>query len=149
MQLRSVGGYLRPAKQTGSRLLAGVNDRKGHLYTLRRRHFGHNRHLLEVDLGHRAGDLAAMRGYSPYQNIRNAEYPAFFISAGLDDQVVPWRQALKFTARLRNSTPGSPLIVLRLGAAAGHEGARFNWERISDEAEKQAFILSILESRGD
>jgi oligopeptidase B len=42
-----------------------------------------------------------MRGYSPYENVWNAKYPAFLITLGLKDARVPYWTILKYVKRLR------------------------------------------------
>ena len=67
-------------------------------------------------------DYAVMRGYSPYDNLRAAAYPAMYLRAGLNDSQVPYWEAAKF-ARLRTLKTDAEPVLVSVNMDAGHGGA--------------------------
>jgi oligopeptidase B len=88
--------------------------------------------------------LECMMAYSPCDNVRKARYPALLVTAGLNDPRVPYWEAAKWVARLRQNQTGPAPILLKTNLDSGHMGAsgRYNyWKEIAFE---QAFLLSRL-----
>ena len=46
-------------------------------------------------------DLAYLRSYSPYENIRSQRYPSVLAFCSFDDPRVPYWEAMKWAARIR------------------------------------------------
>src|SRR5260370_1696356 len=63
-----------------------------------------------------------MKGYSPYDNVRRAPYPALLVTAGLNDPRVPFWEPAKWVARLRLMTVGTRPILLKTDLCSGHSG---------------------------
>ena len=82
-----------------------------------------------------------MRSYSPYDNIRAADYPPVMITGGLNDPRVTYWEPAKFAARLRATRTDDDLTLLRTKMGAGHAGQSGRFESIRDDAEEMAFIL--------
>jgi prolyl oligopeptidase len=86
--------------------------------------------------------FAAIRKYSPYQNVRPNRYPAVMIWSGDLDTRVPPLAARKFTAALQAaSTSGRP-VILRYHEKAGHatnNGLPFS-QRVELAAAQLAFV---------
>jgi oligopeptidase B len=83
-----------------------------------------------------------MLGYSPYDNTVPADYPAVYVTAGLNDPRVSVHEPAKWIARLRDVATGSAPIVLRTELGAGHGGPTGRYEAWRDEARTIAFILA-------
>jgi len=94
-----------------------------------------------------AGTYAAMRAYSPYENIRAVDYPAVLATSSLNDTRVYVTEPAKWVARLRETVTSDPVdrpVILRTEMAAGHGGrsGRYAaWEQIAWE---WAFVLDQL-----
>jgi len=84
---------------------------------------------------------ATMKSYSPYDNVRAVDYPAMFVTAGLNDPRVGYFEPAKWVAKLRASTTGVRPIVLRTELGAGHQGQSGRYDAWRDEARVQAFVL--------
>ncbi|HEY5034300.1 MAG TPA: S9 family peptidase [Candidatus Dormibacteraeota bacterium] len=86
-----------------------------------------------------------MKGYSPYDNVREADYPAMLVTAGLNDPRVAYWEPAKWVAKLRESRPqnGQPLL-LQTEMIAGHSGPSGRYESWREEAFIIAFVLSQL-----
>src|SRR6185295_17527336 len=54
-----------------------------------------------------------MLSYSPYDNLKEQEYPNLLITAGLNDPRVMYFEPAKWTARLRKINKGKNLLLLK------------------------------------
>lgn len=86
--------------------------------------------------------------YSPYENIKNAEYPPIMATGGLTDYRVTYWEPAKWIARLRDEAKGGP-FVLRMNMGAGHGGSAARFERLDERTHLYAFALKVwgLEER--
>ncbi len=86
-----------------------------------------------------------MLGYSPYDNTRAVDYPALFITAGLNDPRVSYHEPAKWAAKLRQlrTNPDTPLL-LRTEMGAGHAGPSGRYDAWRDEARVLSFLLRTL-----
>jgi oligopeptidase B len=87
-----------------------------------------------------------MKSYSPYDNVRDAEYPAMLVTAGLNDPRVAYWEPAKWVAKLREarSMDGRPLLM-QTEMSAGHSGPSGRYESWREEAFITAFVLSQLD----
>ena len=84
-------------------------------------------------------------GYSPYDNTMPADYPAIFVTAGLNDPRVSYHEPAKWVARLRSVGAGTPRpVVLRTEMGAGHGGRSGRYDAWRDEARAIAFLVAEL-----
>ena len=88
---------------------------------------------------------AYMKGYSPYENVADQDYPAILAETSLHDTRVLYVEPAKWVARLRAvlGPERSADILLRTEMAAGHGGVsgRYNSWR------QRAFTLAWLIDR--
>jgi oligopeptidase B len=86
-----------------------------------------------------------MLSYSPYDNTRPVEYPALYITAGLNDPRVSYHEPAKWTAKLRDvRTDASQPLLLRTEMGAGHAGPSGRYDAWRDEARVLSFLLRTL-----
>jgi oligopeptidase B len=85
-----------------------------------------------------------MRSYSPYDNVREADYPAMFVTAGLNDPRVQYWEPAKWVAKLRRTSTGGGPILLRTELGAGHAGRSGRYDAWRDEARVLAFVLDRI-----
>jgi len=85
---------------------------------------------------------SCMLGYSPYDNTVDAEYPALYVTAGLNDPRVSVHEPAKWVARLRDVSTGTAPIVLRTELVAGHGGPTGRYDAWRDEARTLAFVIA-------
>ncbi|CAN5815231.1 hypothetical protein BH24ACT5_BH24ACT5_32260 [soil metagenome] len=86
-----------------------------------------------------------MLGYSPYDNTRPGDYPAIYVSAGLNDPRVSYHEPAKWVARLRSVGAGTRRLLLRrTEMGAGHGGPSGRYEAWRDEARMLTFLISTL-----
>jgi oligopeptidase B len=91
--------------------------------------------------------LAAIRAYSPYDNVRPQRYPAILALAGLTDPRVTYWEPAKWVARLRATMTGGGPILLRTAMGAGHSGAPGRFDRLEDVARAYAFAIVVAQGR--
>ncbi len=85
-----------------------------------------------------------MQSYAPYENIRPQAYPTVFTTAGLHDPRVPYWEAAKWIARLRDNQLGTAPLLLKVQMSAGHQGPSGRYHAIEEVAEEFAFILGYF-----
>ncbi|HCT77539.1 MAG TPA: oligopeptidase B [Micromonosporaceae bacterium] len=83
---------------------------------------------------------AYMKGYSPYENVANIDYPAILAVTSLNDTRVRYCEPAKWIARLRAVAPqGTFLLKTEMGA--GHAGPSGRYDAWKEEAFMSAWIL--------
>lgn len=91
---------------------------------------------------------AAMRAYSPYDNLAPRVYPPILATAGLHDPRVAYWEPAKYVARLRQlKTDGNTdhnVVLLKTNMAAGHGGASGRYEYLRETAFEYAFLLKVV-----
>ncbi|MDQ2648543.1 MAG: S9 family peptidase [Actinomycetota bacterium] len=85
-----------------------------------------------------------MLGYSPYDNVTEAAYPAVLATAGLNDPRVSYWEPAKWVQKLRAATTSGRPIYLKTELGAGHQGPSGRYDAWKDEAFVYAFILDAL-----
>jgi len=85
-----------------------------------------------------------MRSYSPYDCTVAADYPALFVTAGLNDPRVSYHEPAKWMARLRDVRTNDATLIMRCEMGAGHGGPSGRYESWRDEARVIAFLLAEL-----
>jgi len=81
-----------------------------------------------------------MRAYSPYDNIRSANYPSMLVTTSLNDSQVMYHEPAKWTAKMRAVNPRAD-VLLRVEMAGGHGGASGRYDVYRDRAEELAWML--------
>ncbi len=96
---------------------------------------------------HDARAYGWMRGYSPYENIRPATYPAILATTSLNDTRVRCTEPAKWVAALRTTVTqdlGARPILLRTEMGAGHGGRSGRYDAWDQYAFEAAFLLDRL-----
>jgi oligopeptidase B len=86
-----------------------------------------------------------MLSYSPYDNVKEQEYPNLYISTGLHDSQVQYWEPAKWVAKLRTHQKGAAVLYLNTNMDAGHGGASGRFEAIKELAKEYAFLLDLEE----
>lgn len=87
-----------------------------------------------------------MKSYSPYDNIKNQEYPNMYVSTGLHDSQVQYWEPAKWVAKLRAMKTDKNLLFLDTNMEAGHGGASGRFEALKELAKEFSFLL-VLENK--
>lgn len=81
-----------------------------------------------------------MRSYSPYDNTVAAEYPALYITAGVNDPRVSVHEPAKWMARLRTANRSTRPLVMKTEMGAGHGGPSGRYDAWRDLAQTLSFL---------
>ncbi len=88
-------------------------------------------------------DFAAIRRWSPYDNIDPGPYPPILALGSTGDPRVTYWEPAKWIARLRAEARGGPFL-LKTNLKAGHFGAAGRYESIDEVALTTAFALAAV-----
>ena len=88
-----------------------------------------------------AEQYRAMRGYSPYDNVRSQAYPHMLIFGAFNDQRVPYWESAKWTARIRDRKTDDNLVLLKTAMRAGHKGKSGRFAHLKQLALEYTFIF--------
>ena len=84
---------------------------------------------------------ARIRSYSPYENLRDAQYPAILVTTSLNDTRVEVTEPAKWVAALRHQSV-SRQILLKTEMVAGHGGGSGRYQAWRDAAFELAWLIS-------
>lgn len=85
-----------------------------------------------------------MLSYSPYDNIKAADYPAMLVKTSLHDSQVMYWEPAKYVAKLRTLKTDRNLLLLVTNMKAGHGGASGRYDYLKEIAFDYAFLLREL-----
>jgi oligopeptidase B len=83
-----------------------------------------------------------LRAYSPYDNLVSRNYPAMLVRAALNDSQVPFWEAAKYVARLRELKTDNNVLLFDINLHAGHGGSSGRYDALRERAKVYAFMLS-------
>lgn len=84
-----------------------------------------------------------MLSYSPYDNIKEQDYPNMYVSTGLHDSQVQYWEPAKWVAKLRAKKTNNKLLFLDTNMDAGHGGASGRFEALKELAKEFTFLLDL------
>jgi len=85
-----------------------------------------------------------MLSYSPYDNLKQASYPAMLVKTSLHDSQVMYWEPAKYVAKLRTLKTDSNVLLLVTNMQAGHGGASGRYDYLKEIALDYAFLLREL-----
>ena len=88
--------------------------------------------------------FAYMRGYSPYDNLKEGSYPAMLVKTSLNDSQVMYWEPAKYVAKLRGLKTNTTPLLLHINMDAGHGGASGRYDYLKEIAFDYAFLLREL-----
>ena len=80
--------------------------------------------------------------YSPYDNIKEQNYPNILVTGGINDSQVLFHEPAKYVAKLRSLKTDNNILLLHMDMTSGHGGATGRYDSIKDWAFEFAFILN-------
>jgi len=87
-----------------------------------------------------------MLSYSPYDNVKNQQYPALLITTGFHDSQVQYWEPAKWIAKIRTRNESRLPVLLHTNMDYGHSGASGRFERYRETALEFAFIIDCVGS---
>jgi oligopeptidase B len=91
-----------------------------------------------------AADLAYLRSYSPYENVKAQRYPSILVLCSFDDPRVPYWEGMKWAARIRAASTNQAEILVKIRLAGGHQGLSDRFAEVDEWALIYAFIIQSL-----
>lgn len=85
-----------------------------------------------------------LMSYSPYDNIKQQDYPHIFLFSGFNDPRVQYWQPTKLAAKLRAMKTNDNFVLLKTNMNAGHFGVSGRYEQFQQSATEYAFIFHQL-----
>ncbi len=80
--------------------------------------------------------------YSPYDNVKEQDYPSMLVTTGLHDSQVQYWEPAKWVAKLREMKTDDNPLYLKTNMKAGHSGSSGRFESLKETALVYTFILS-------
>lgn len=84
-----------------------------------------------------------MLSYSPYDNVKEMDYPAMLITTGYHDSQVQYWEPMKWVAKLRAMRTNTNPLVFECNMDAGHGGGSGRTTERIELAKEFAFILDL------
>lgn len=84
-----------------------------------------------------------MLSYSPYDNVKEQDYPNLYVSTGLHDSQVQYWEPAKWVAKLRLLKTNDKKLFLDTNMEAGHGGASGRFEALKELAKEFIFLLDL------
>jgi oligopeptidase B len=88
--------------------------------------------------------FAYMSSYSPYDNLKQGEYPAMLVKTSLNDSQVMYWEPAKYVAKLRTLKTNDATLLLHINMDAGHGGASGRYDYLKEIAFDYSFLLREL-----
>jgi oligopeptidase B len=88
-----------------------------------------------------------LKKWSPYENVRTADYPALLVRASFHDIRTPYWEAAKWVARLRAKKTDENPLLLKVELNAGHGGKSGRYAWIKERAFDYAFLIGEVEGK--
>jgi len=85
-----------------------------------------------------------MLSYSPYDNVREQDYPNILITAGLHDPRVAYWEPAKWASKLRAMKTDDNEVVTKFDLSSGHFSASDRYKYIREKSFDQAYVLDKL-----
>lgn len=85
--------------------------------------------------------------YSPYDNIKNTNYPHILVFTGFNDPRVSYWEPAKFIAKFRHfNRSKNKIILLKTEMKQGHFGGMDRYSHLKDKAFSYAFVLKTYQN---
>ncbi|MDB9985520.1 S9 family peptidase [Pelagibacterales bacterium] len=87
-----------------------------------------------------------IKSYSPYDNIKPAQYPAVLVTSSLHDSQVQYYEPAKYVPKLRDNTTSSNPILMKMNLTGGHAGLSGRLNALEESALDNAFLVNLVSS---
>ncbi len=84
-----------------------------------------------------------MLSYSPYDQVKEKEYPNLLVTSGLHDSQVQYWEPTKWVAKLRELKKDKNLLLLQTNMEAGHGGASGRFNALRELSLDYTFLLML------
>ena len=87
-----------------------------------------------------------IKSYSPYDNIKPAQYPVVLVTSSLHDSQVQYYEPAKYVPKLRDNTTSSNPILMKMNLTGGHAGLSGRLNALEESALDNAFLVNLVSS---
>lgn len=84
-----------------------------------------------------------MLSYSPYDQVKEKDYPNILVTTGLHDSQVQYWEPAKWVAKLRDMKTDDNLLLLYCNMDTGHGGASGRFEKFKETAMEYSFLFML------
>jgi len=84
-----------------------------------------------------------MLSYSPYDQVKEQDYPNMLVTTGLHDSQVQYFEPAKWVARLRDRRTNQNRLIMHTNMDAGHGGASGRYRKYEETAQEYAFMVDL------
>ncbi|WP_405381897.1 S9 family peptidase [Maribacter sp. LLG6340-A2] len=84
-----------------------------------------------------------MKSYSPYDNVKEQDYPNMLVTTGLHDSQVQYFEPAKWVVKIRELKKNNSVLLFNINMEAGHGGASGRFESLREVAKEYAFLLDL------
>ena len=84
-----------------------------------------------------------MLSYSPYDQVKQQDYPNLLVTTGLHDSQVQYFEPAKWVARLRDRRTNDKRLIMHTNMDAGHGGASGRYRQYEETAQEYAFMVDL------
>ena len=88
-----------------------------------------------------------MISYSPYDQVKNKNYPNLLVTSGFFDSQVQYWEPLKWVAKLRDHWKGNNKLLLHMEMEAGHGGKSGRFRAYKETALEYAFLIDLAQNK--
>lgn len=92
---------------------------------------------------------AYMAKYSPYDNLKNQNYPNMLVLSSFSDSQVQYFEPSKYVARLRDLKTDKNTLLLVTNMSGSHGGSSGRFEQLRERALEYSWMLGLLGSTTD
>lgn len=85
-----------------------------------------------------------MKQYSPYDNLKEGNYPNIYVSTSLNDSQVQYFEPAKYVAKLRKLKKDNNALLLVTNMTGSHGGSSGRFERLHERSNEYAFMLGLM-----
>jgi oligopeptidase B len=85
-----------------------------------------------------------IKSYSPYDNIKPANYPAVLVTSSLYDSQVQYYEPAKYVPKLRDNTTANNPILMKMNLVGGHAGKSGRLNALEESALDNAFLINLI-----
>lgn len=84
-----------------------------------------------------------MKSYSPYDNVKQHDYPHMLVTTGLHDSQVQYFEPAKWVAKLRVNKTDQHVLLLHTNMETGHGGASGRFDALKEVARDYCFLFDL------
>jgi oligopeptidase B len=85
-----------------------------------------------------------MLSYSPYDQVKEMDYPNLLVTTGFWDSQVQYWEPAKWVAKLRDMKTDDNLLLFHINMEGGHGGVSGRFRRLRETAMEYAFMLDLV-----